>query len=361
MEEKIFWVAFNHIMGIGPIRFQKLLNVFGDAQTAWRAGVKELSGAIGTSTAQKIEEEKKKIEPEKLWKEIEKKNFKVLTWRDDFYPPLLRHISNPPFLLYMWGDFDFRQFNLFISIVGTRRPTPYGRKAAKILASELAEEGWVVVSGLALGIDGEAHSSVVREGGITVGVLGSGLEVIYPSSHQRLAEEIVEGGGAIISEYPPLFPPRPENFPPRNRIISGLAQGVVVVEAPRRSGALITADFALEQGREVMAVPGPIFSPQSEGTNNLIAQGAALIQSKKDVLEALGFSPDKVKKSSGESILPSGEEEKELFSFIDSSGIFKEELIQLIDWEEGKFFRVLLSLELQGLVQELPGGKIFRV
>ena len=226
---------------------------------------------------------------------IESKNFKVLTLRDDFYPSLLRNISNPPFLLYMWGDFDFNQLDLFISIVGTRRPTPYGRKIARILASELAKDKWVIVSGLALGIDGEAHSSVVREGGITVGVLGSGLEVIYPSSHRRLAEEIVDGGGAIISEYPPLCPPRPENFPPRNRIISGLTQGVVVVEAPKRSGALITADFALEQGREVMAVPGSIFSPQSEGANNLIAQGAKLIQNKEDILEALGFSSGKAK------------------------------------------------------------------
>ncbi len=360
MEDKDFWIAFNQVMGIGPIRFQKLLNVFGDAQTAWRAGVKELSEVIGPHVAQKVEEERKKIEPEKLREKIESKNFKILTLKDDFYPPSLRNIPNPPFLLYMWGDFDFCQFDLFISIVGTRRPTPYGRKVTRILSSELAKEKWVIVSGLALGIDGEAHSSVVKEGGITVGVLGSGLEVIYPSSHRRLAEEIVEKGGAIISEYPPLCPPRAENFPPRNRIISGLTQGVVVVEAPKRSGALITADFALEQGREVMAVPGSIFSPQSEGTNNLIAQGAKLVQNKEDILEALGFYSGKVKKSYGEEPPLSGEE-KELFSFIDSSGIFKEELLQLTGWEEGKFFRILLSLELQGLVQESPGGKIFRL
>ncbi|MGB4690737.1 MAG: DNA-processing protein DprA [Atribacterales bacterium] len=360
MEDRNFWIAFNHVMGIGPIRFQKLLNVFGDAKTAWRAGVKELSEIIGPGMAQKVEEERKKIEPEKLRERIESKNFKVLTLRDDFYPSLLRNISNPPFLLYMWGDFDFNQLDLFISIVGTRRPTPYGRKITRILASELAKDKWVIVSGLALGIDGEAHSSVVREGGITVGVLGSGLEVIYPSSHRRLAEEIVDGGGAIISEYPPLCPPRPENFPPRNRIISGLTQGVVVVEAPKRSGALITADFALEQGREVMAVPGSIFSPQSEGANNLIAQGAKLLQNKEDILEALGFSSGKAKKSYGEDSPLSGEK-GELFSFIDSSGVFKEELLQLTGWEEGKFFRVLLSLELQGLVQESPGGKIFRL
>jgi len=360
VEEKDFWIAFNHVMGIGPTRFQKLLNTFGDAQTAWRAGVKELSEVIGPGIAQKVEEERKKIEPEKLREKIEGKNFKILTLQDDDYPPLLRHISNPPFLLYMWGNLDFRQFDFFISIVGTRRPTPYGRKVTRILASDLAKENWVVVSGLALGIDGEAHSSVVQEEGITVGVLGSGLEVIYPSSHRKLAGEIVEKGGAIISEYPPPCPPRPENFPPRNRIISGLTQGVVVVEAPQHSGALITADFALEQGREVMAIPGSIFSPQSEGTNNLIAQGAKLVQNKGDILETLGFSPGKIRNSGrGDSHLQG--DEKELFSFIDSSGIFKEELLQLTGWEEGKFFRVLLSLELQRLVQELPGGKIFRL
>ncbi len=216
------------------------------------------------------------------------------------------------------------------------------------------------MSGLALGIDGEAHSSVVREGGITVGVLGSGLEVIYPSSHRRLAEEIVDGGGAIISEYPPLCPPRPENFPPRNRIISGLTQGVVVVEAPKRSGALITADFALEQGREVMAVPGSIFSPQSEGANNLIAQGAKLIQNKEDILEALVFFFRKGKKVLWRG-LAAFWRKGELFSFIDSSGVFKEELLQLTGWEEGKFFRVLLSLNYKDWCRSHSGGKIFRL
>ncbi|MEN3186918.1 MAG: DNA-processing protein DprA [Atribacterota bacterium] len=359
MEELPFWIAFSHIRGIGPVRFQKLLQVFGSAKDAFHASEKSLEEVVGKGTANLILEARRTLQPEKLYEEVERENLHVLTMEDEGYPMLLKNIYRPPFLLYLKGNFDFSCFDRYLAIVGTRNPTPYGRKVARVLARELSAH-FVIVSGLALGIDGEVHRAVVQEEGITIGVLGNGLRRVYPATHFRLACEIVEKGGALLSEYPPSWEPRPENFPPRNRIISGLSQGVLVIEAPRKSGAMITASFALEEGREVMAVPGPVFSPQSEGTNALIARGAALVQSAQDVFEALGLMWQGKKGEASESI-ELGEKETYLLSLIDYQGKFKEELLEETSWPEGEFFQILLSLEMKGLIQEMWGGKVVRV
>lgn len=357
-DELPFWIAFNHIRGIGPVRFQKLLEVFGSAKEAFYASEKALEGAVGRVTANLILEARRILEPQRLYEEVERENLRVLTVEDEEYPVLLKNIYRPPFLLYLRGNFDFSRREHYLAIVGTRNPTPYGRKVAQVLARELSDD-FVIVSGLALGIDGEVHRAVVEKGGVTIGVLGNGLRRVYPATHFRLACEIIERGGALLSEYPPSWEPRPENFPPRNRIISGLSQGVVVVEAPRKSGAMITASFALEEGREVMAVPGPVFSPQSEGTNALIAQGARLVQSAQDVYETLGLVWQRKEK---EVLEPVELEEREayLFSLIDYQGKFKEELLEQTSWPEGEFFQTLLTLEMKGLVQEMWGGKVVR-
>lgn len=356
-----FWVAWSHVKGIGPVRFQRLLEAFGDAASAWDASFEELREVIGENLAQRVVTTRRDLNPENLYQSILREGIRIIPQDDEAYPPLLREIPHHPFLLYVEGDFSFPRYEQYIAIVGTRRPTPYGLKAARFFARGLAQEGWVVVSGLALGIDGEAQKSVVEEGYPTVAVLGSGLRRIYPSAHVPLAREILKKGGALVSEYPPSFGPRPEHFPLRNRIISGLSLGVLVVEAPRRSGSLITADLALEMGREVMAVPGPIFSPQSEGTNALIAQGAKPVQNIADVLEIFGFSlSERTGNTLGEAAIPLDGREQELLSLIDHVGVFKEELLEKTGWGEGDFFQVLLTLEMKGLVQEVPGGKVAR-
>ncbi|MCX7667640.1 MAG: DNA-processing protein DprA [Atribacterota bacterium] len=358
LEELPFWIAFSHVRGIGPVRFRKLLEFFGSVKEAFYASEKALEEAVGKVAASLIIEARQNLQPESLYEEVERENLQVLTIEDEAYPALLKNTYRPPFLLYLKGSFDFSRFERYLAIVGTRNPTPYGRKVAQVLSRDLSEY-FVIVSGLALGIDGEAHRAVVEKGGITIGVLGNGLRRVYPATHFRLACEIIEKGGALLSEYPPSWEPCPENFPPRNRIISGLSQGVVVVEAPRRSGAMITASFALEEGREVMAVPGPVFSPQSEGTNALIAQGARLVQSAQDVCEALGLLWKKREETLEKNEL--GEKEKHLFSLIDYQGKFKEELLEQVSWPEGEFFQTLLALEMKGLIQEVWGGKVVRV
>ncbi|MGC8778652.1 MAG: DNA-processing protein DprA [Candidatus Caldatribacteriaceae bacterium] len=358
-EDLPFWIAFSHIRGIGPVRFRKLLEVFGSAREAFYASEKALEEAVGEVTAHLLLEARRNLEPQRLQEEVEREHLKILTVDDGAYPSLLKTIYRPPFLLYLKGDFDFSRFERYLAIVGTRNPTPYGRKVARVLTQELSED-FVIVSGLALGIDGEVHRATVEKGGITIGVLGNGLRQVYPATHRRLACEIVEKGGALLSEYPPSWEPRPENFPPRNRIISGLSQGVVVVEAPRRSGAMITASFALEEGREVMAVPGPLFSPQSEGTNALIAQGAKLVQSAQDVYEALGLVREVRESNETPQTVALQDREQYLLSLIDYQGKFKEELLELTAWSEGEFFQTLLSLEMKGLVWEMWGGRVAR-
>lgn len=354
-----FWVALSHIRGIGPVRFRKLLEVFGDAATAWHAPFATLREVLGERLAEEVVTTREKVIPEELCSAIEKEGIKVIPFPDPRYPPLLRSIAHPPFLLYVEGNFDFQAHDRYLAIVGTRRPTSYGVKAARLFSRELAREGWVIVSGLAVGIDGEAQRTVVEEGYPTVAVLGSGLRRVYPKVHLSLAREIVVRGGALVSEYPPYADPRPEHFPLRNRIIAGLSLGVLVVEAPRKSGALITADYALEAGREVMAVPGPIFSPQSEGTNALIAQGAKPVRNPADVLEAFGLFSSRVQEVP-ESSTALGPKEEALLSLIDYSGVLKEELLVKTGWDEGEFFETLLALELKGLVTELPGGRVVR-
>lgn len=356
-EDLPFWIAFSHIPGVGPVRMQKLLDVFGSAQDAFYASEKSLQEVVGERIGCLIVKARRTLNPKKLQEEVEREKLQVLTIVDEAYPSLLREIYRPPFLLYLKGKFDFAQFKRYLAIVGTRNPTPYGRKVTRTLAGELAEH-FVIVSGLALGVDGEAHKAAVEKGRVTVGVLGNGLHRVYPEAHTRLAEEILDKGGALVSEYPPFWGPRPENFPPRNRIISGLSQGVLIVEAPRKSGAMITASFALEEGREVLAVPGSIFSLQSEGTNYLIAQGAKLVRNVQDVCEALGFAWKTEKREEKGIVL--NKREKHLLSLIDETGKFKEELLEQTNWPEGEFFETLLALEMKGLIQELWGGKVAR-
>ena len=282
---------------------------------------------------------------EKEIEEAKKENIEIIDFSSPFYPSLLKEIPSPPLVLYLKGKKEILTKFCF-AIVGTRLASLYGKMMAEKIASTLASLGLVIVSGLARGIDTYAHQGALKEG-VTVAVLGSGLLNIYPKENISLAKKIVEKG-AVISEFPLRTPPFRRNFPQRNRIISGVSYGVLVVEAPKRSGALITARFALEQNREVFALPGEAFSPTSKGTHFLIKEGAKLVDSLEDILEELNLE---LKVSKKEMEIP--EEERIVFDIINKKGTYLEEIILKSQLKKEKVMKAVISLQMKNLIKEI--------
>ncbi len=283
------FLILNMVENLGSVRTQALLKHFGSLEEIFQAkerGLKEVKG-IGEKIAFEIIQSIRRIDLKKELDLIKRYNIKIVSFLDKGYPKNLKNIYDPPIALYVLGDL-VPQDDAAIAIVGSRLASFYGIQQAERLGFELASRGVTVVSGLARGIDSSAHRGALKAGGRTLAVLGSGLLNIYPKEHRGLAEEISENG-AVISEFPMRTIPERGNFPKRNRIISGLSLGVVVVEAAQRSGALITSDIAMEEGREVFAVPGKVDSITSRGTNRLIKQGAKLVETANDILEELDF------------------------------------------------------------------------
>lgn len=287
--EKKFWLGLkllprfnNHCL--------KLLQFFGTPQAIWNASAEQMSKLEGISlaTANEVARKREDIDLDVELQRLQEANIELISMGDPEYPPLLKEINYPPLVLFVRGN-RIKSYSRAVAIVGSRKATAYGRRAAEELAARLSAQGITVVSGLARGIDRKAHYGALQGEGGTLGVAGSGLDVVYPPESRSLYEEIA-AQGSLISEYPLGTPPYARNFPSRNRIISGLTAGVVIVEAGEKSGALITADFALEQGREVFAVPGSIFNEASRGAHQLIRCGAAPIDGVEDILEAFGWS-----------------------------------------------------------------------
>ncbi|MDT3415037.1 DNA processing protein [Brevibacillus aydinogluensis] len=285
----------------------------------------------------------------------------VCFWEEAF-PPLLRNIPDPPLALFYRGDVSLLK-QPAIGVVGARKPTAYGRAACRHLVKQLAQTGMVIVSGLAYGIDAEAHRAALDAGAPTVGVMGCGIDQVYPVFHRRLYAEI-GSSGLLLSEYPPGTPAKPGLFPERNRIISGLSLGVLVVEAAERSGSLITADCALEQGREVFAVPGPIFSEVSAGPHNLLKQGAKLVTNAADVLDELGVWPktpvadDQPACGDGGRL---GEAESKVYALIGCEPVHADQLAEALPpRERQRLHQTLLMLETGGFIVSLPGGYFAR-
>lgn len=351
-----YWVAFNRVLGIGPVNFRLLLDYFeDDLAVAWRAGNSELAHAgLHQRTIEAFFAQRATIEPERELERLEKARVNVLTWRDAAYPALLREIDAAPPVLYLKGKLtEADQFAL--AVVGTRNIDAYGQQVTEHLASELARGQVTVVSGLALGIDTLAHTAALEAGGRTIAVMACGLDVVYPARNAKLARRIgEEGQGALLSEYPLGVKPESGSFPARNRIISGLSQGVLVVEAGEKSGALITASFALKQGREVFAVPGGIFSSRSLGTNRLIRDGAHLVLEVKDILDALNLFmlPQRMEVQRA---LPENAEERALLALLGHEPIHINELIISSELPAPTVTATLTMLELKGLVKALSG------
>jgi DNA processing protein len=348
-----FWVGFNLVKGIGAVRFHMLLETFGDARRAWLASPEEL---VAAGLSQKITASLVKIRSqvnlEQIWDNLTAKGIQVITWEDETYPRYLREVDQPPPVLYLQGSF-VPDDDWAVAVVGTRRVTAYGRQVAEEVAGTLGRSGVTVVSGLARGIDAIAHQAALNAGGRTLAVLGSGVDRIYPPEHHKLAERII-AHGALVSDYAPGTPPDASNFPPRNRIISGLARAVVVVEAGLDSGALITASFAAEQGRDVFAVPGNINTPQSQGTNRLIRDGAHPLLSPQDVLELLNLSMA-TEQRLARTALPADASEAQLLQVLSRQPLHVDEIRSQTGMPIEKVTATLALMELKGMVRQVGG------
>lgn len=354
MSDLKYWLGFNRAKGIGPAKLQMLLEQFSSIEGAWKATGSQLrSAGLDQRAIDSLLETRSTLDLDEYAAEVEASECQVVTWESSDYPTLLRQIPSPPPVLYVRGGFEPVD-QWAVAVVGTRRLSAYGRVITQKLVTSLVMNGVTVVSGLARGIDAIAHQVAVDQGGRTLAVLGSGVDHIYPPEHRPLADRIAAGRGSVISEYPLGTPPDSKNFPGRNRLISGLALGVLVVEAGERSGALITARFALEQDREVFAIPGNINSPVSRGTNRLIQQGAKLVADVEDILNELNLRQI-VEQVVAQTILPETAEEAALLSHMSSQPVHIDELIRASGLPSGVVSSTLTMMELKGMVQQTGG------
>jgi len=351
MDERAFWIAFNRVPGIGPTRLTALLEQCGDIATAWKAPLQTLQAAgLDRRSIENLLTARKQLDPEVELAQVIRRGYGVFCWDDRGYPTSLRKIPQPPPVLYVRGRLE-EQDELSVAIVGTRQVSAYGREVARELGGELARRGVTVVSGLALGVDAIAHQAAVDAGGRTIAVLGSSVDQIYPARNRRLALQVIEQG-ALVSEYPLGTKPEASNFPPRNRIISGLSLAVVVVEAGKRSGALITASFAAEQARDVFAVPGSILSPGSEGCNRLIQDGAFPVTSIGDLLESLQLA-NVVAHQEARVTVPASPEEELVLQHISTEPQHMNEIMRAAPLGHSEVSSLLAMMELKGLVRQV--------
>jgi DNA processing protein len=358
-EKAKYWMGFNYVAGIGPVRLNQLVKAFGDIEAAWKASRDELRAmGLNMNIIEELIEARNGVDLDREYDRLLAKGFELITWESNDYPERLLEIEYPPPVIYIWGTLEPAD-RWAVAIVGTRRMTAYGEMVTRELASALAANGITVVSGMARGIDGVAHRSALDANGRTIAVMGSGLDHIYPPEHRRLAEEIARNG-AIITEYPLDTRPEGRNFPIRNRIISGLSLIVVITEAGEGSGALITAHFAAEQGREVFALPGNIYSKASYGTNRLILDGARPLLQVSDVLEALNL--DTVARQEALSaFLPEDEVERLVYEKLSTEPIHVDELRAQCSLPVAMINASLTMLELKGRARQVGGMQYIRV
>lgn len=350
-DEKKYWIGLNLVRGIGAVRFQQIKNYFGDLSLAWNAPAESFKNAgLPGGVINNFLQLREQIDLDQLYESILEKDITVLTLLDDDYPHLLKEIDQSPPVIYVKGTLTPAD-EFAVAIVGTRRVSDYGQQITRDASIYLAGHGLTIVSGLARGVDGIAHRHALEAGGRTIAVLGSGVDVIYPPEHRKLAEAISENG-AVISDYPLGTQPEGINFPPRNRIISGLSLATIVVEAGDKSGALITADFALEQGRDVFAVPGNILSPASRGTNRLIQNGAYAMVSPQDVLDVLNLSELESIKTARQ-VLPANSTEARILQVMDFEPMHIDEICNGVGLAVEKVSAALTMMELKGLVQHV--------
>ncbi|WP_414541584.1 DNA-processing protein DprA [Nostoc sp. CCY0012] len=364
-EERAYWLAWAQIAGIGPVLLRRLHQHFGTLSTAWNANKAQLAAVegFGGQTLEKVVQQRSRLHPETLLTQHQQENPHFWTPADADYPRLLLETPSPPPMLYYRGEVDLQE-NLgqkpLVGIVGTRRPSDYGIRWTRQISTALAKNGFTVVSGMAEGIDTESHLATMKAGGRTIAVLGTGVDVIYPQKNRDLYKQILSQG-LVISEYPGKTPPDRTHFPRRNRIIAGLSRAILVMEAPIKSGALITATYANEFGRDVYALPGRIDDHPSQGCLKLLSQGASMILRELDeLLKMLGAIPqlDAVDTSPIPEKLSVPNLSPELQQVIDAIAcdiLPFDFIVQHTGMNAGAVSSALLQLELMGLVSQLPG------
>lgn len=352
-----YYLAFSHFLGIGPIKFKQLITGFGNPENAYQAETKKIVEILGPKLTEKFNRFRLEFKSDSILKNLFKKNIQVLTLDDEYYPNNLRQISDPPICLYLLGEKKVLKETNIIAIVGTRKPTSYGQEVTEKFTSELAQYGFVVVSGLALGIDSIAHWSAIKNNAKTIAVLGCGVDIVYPPSNKTLYYQIIKSGGVIVSEFPPGHTVLKGLFVARNRIISGLARGVLVIEGTKDSGSLITARYAAEQGKDVFAPPSPITSPLSQAPNILLKQGAKLVTSVSDILEEYQI---RIKTKDKQAILEKVFGlEKEIMEMIIAEAKSADELSFILKKPINQILNSLSLLEIQGLVKKNTDGKFY--
>ncbi|MBI2848653.1 MAG: DNA-protecting protein DprA [Chloroflexi bacterium] len=353
MTEAKYWVGFNRVSGIGSAKLRRLQEFFGGLERAWGATTTELSQAgLDARTIESLTATRARLSLDAEWERLYRHGVSVVTWDDTSYPQRLKEIGSPPPVLYIKGSLKSED-EWAIAVVGTRRATVYGREAAEELVGALARHKITIVSGLAKGIDTLAHRAALEAGGRTVAVTGCGLDITYPADNARLAQSIGEQG-ALLSEYPLGTKPSAPNFPWRNRIISGMSLGVLVVEAGEDSGAHITVQYALEQNREVFAVPGGIFWPKSKGTNRWIKEGAKLVMGVEDILEELNLQMIPQNLAMKE-VLPVTEAEAVLLKHLSHDPLHIDDLGSTVGIPISTVSSTLTMLELKGMVRQVGG------
>lgn len=361
--EKRYYLGFSNFPGVGPIKFDRLLKHFGSAKSAWNGSKSELEPIIGKSFTAKFEIFRKIFDIEKYLDELLKKKISFVCLYEKEYPQRLKKIKNPPIILFVKGSIEFNPSassgqapQKYLAIVGTRRITNYGKSVTDLFSSNLAESGLIIVSGLAIGVDAQAHVSCMESGGKTIAVLGNGVDVCFPRDNQKIYDRILKGNGAIISEFPPGEPPNPGNFPSRNRIIAGLSDGVLVTEGAQDSGSLITANFGLEFGRKVFAVPGPITSSLSAAPLRLIEKGAKLVITPDDILKEFKISSF-AKASAGQAKLKGlSSDEKKIVELIENEPLHFDEIVRRLGLDSSKTGTILSMMEIKGLIKNSGGG-----
>lgn len=354
MSDFKYFIGLNRVSGIGPAKFQRLLDFFGDLESAWKANPFELAQAgLDKKALENLLVTRQTVNLDAEVARAQRACDLILTWDDPLYPRRLKEISQPPPVLYIKGTLT-PQDDWALAVVGTRSASAYGKETTRVLVSDLARNKMTVVSGLARGIDAAAHVSALDAGGRTIAVLGCGIDIVYPPEHAKLAGMIAENG-ALISDYPVGMKPDSANFPARNRIISGLSLGVLIVEGDQVSGAMITCDFALEQDREVFAVPGNIFRKESRGPNKLIRESRAkLVTGVQDILEELNLTMI-AEKQAARAIVPSNETEAVLLQYLSADPTHVDEIRQQSGLPISQVTSTLALMELKGMVLQMGG------
>ncbi len=411
-EERLYWLGFSVFPGIGPVKFNILLAHYGSAKSAWEtAGVplarRGLAKLIGTKTAEKFSEFQKDFSVDAYAEKLEKKKVSFLTLADPEYPSLLKQTTKPPYVLYVKGDLGSiyssseveklslssratqvvipanagiqmdphvlpeddnkitsapmprNDTTLIISVVGTRKITQYGRDVTQLITFELVGQGFTIVSGLAMGVDAVAHQTAIDNGGKTIAVLGCGVDCCTPEENTYLYDSIIEHGGCILSELPLGHPPSMGSFPARNRIVAGLSIGTVVTEGAEDSGALITADFALQYGRKAFAVPGPITSSLSKGPYKLIEKGGKLVTSVQDILNELKVQNSKLKTTAQNSKRKesrSSAEEEKILEILANEPLHFDEIVRRSKMSSSQAGSLLSLMEVKGIIRSVDGG-----